>query len=98
MRFLAVRTNKNPNETWIVEHHGDINDSLGEILNLLTSSQVSKLEYAIVEDSDPESVRLSKTLRWKIIPSSWLLAGPTLDGYKGTDTLDVNSDVRTEAY
>lgn len=72
-RFLVLRVNKDPSDTYAVPYHGDEGEAVFSALDTALPDEGSKIEYAVVDARDAGSARYAPHARdWETVPSRWV--------------------------
>ena len=71
-RFLVLRVNRDPSDTYAVPYHGHEGESVYDALDVAIPDEGSRVEYAIVEARDAGSARLARGADWETVPWRWV--------------------------
>lgn len=71
-RFLILRVNRNPNDTWAVRYSGSPGESIFDALDIAMPDPDARLEYAIVDAVDTRSAKLERHADWETVPARWV--------------------------
>lgn len=97
-RFLVLRVNKDPSDTYAVPYYGDDGEGVFSALDVAIPDPGSRVEYAVVDARDAGAARFApRGADWETVPSRWvkgwqqdmpeLLQGAT--GAKLTDKISI---------
>jgi hypothetical protein len=72
-RFLVLRVNKDPRDTYAVPYHGDDGEGVFSALDAALPDPGSRVDYAVVDARDAVAARFAPHgTDWETVPSRWV--------------------------